>query len=154
MTSVKPARNSPSVPQQVLDQQMEVKIASAVRSIKSHTGGGGGDYLPLSGGTMTGPIKGTGEMLHGRAALQLMAGSETPVVINSGSTYRPAFSIFGYNAGEPDNRGPVIELKANGDIHLTGTLTADGGVVDSTISRKIEALEARIESLEARLSDG
>ena len=108
------------------------------------------NFLSLSGGTMTGPIKGTGEMLHGRAALQLMAGSETPVVINSGSTYRPAFSIFGYKAGESDNRGPVIELKANGDMHLTGQLTADGGVVDSTISRKIEALEARIKELEGR----
>ena len=70
----------------------------------------------------------------------LVAGSETPLVINSGSTYRPALSIFGYQGDQPDNRGSVIELKANGDIQIMGTLTADGGVVDSTVSRKIEAL--------------
>ena len=173
------------------------------------------NFLKLKGGTLTGPLKGDGSMLSGRATLQIQALADKPVAINSGSSYLPVLSIFGYKSGAPDNRECFLSLEANGNINSDGRLftkkgmqisgqasiikrvgqevagfvlegrTTDGEIgnllqvyhnggsvpdavnyngkmtsprnivnkeyVDGHVSRKIEALEARIKSLEARI---
>ena len=50
--------------------------------------------------------------MSGRASLVIRGAGDKPVGIESGSSYLPALSIFGYDAGEPDRRKQVIDLKA------------------------------------------
>ena len=174
------------------------------------------NFLNLKGGTLTGPLKGNGTLLSGRASMVIQTTDNKPVAINSGSSYLPVLSIFGYKSGATDNRECFLSLEANGNINSEGRLftkkgmdisgkasiihrvgentegfvlegrTANGEIggllevyhnggsnpdavnyngrissaqnivnkeyVDNHVSRKIEALEARIRELEARLS--
>jgi hypothetical protein len=67
--------------------------------------------------------KGTSN-LDGRASLLISGASEKPIAIDSGSSYLPALSIFGYDASSPNNRKQVIDLKANGRIDAANSIVS------------------------------
>ena len=92
----------------------------------------GGDFLPTIGGTMTGSINFQGQAgikaqsatsLSGRASLVIRGAGDKPIGIESGSSYLPALSIFGYDADEPDRRKQTINLRADGRIETTNSFS-------------------------------
>ena len=95
----------------------------------------GGDFLPLTGGKMLGNIEFEGSSqikargtssLDGRASLVISGNADKPVAVDSGSSYLPALSIFGYDDGSPNNRKQVIDLRANGQIQASGQILSTG----------------------------
>jgi len=94
-----------------------------------------GDFLPLTGGTMSGDIAFTGTRmldasngvsnLTNRASL-LLKTSSLPIGISSPSGAAPALSVFGYASGISDSRDEVITLKASGAINCKSHITSEG----------------------------
>ena len=79
--------------------------------------------LSKSGGTLTGNLNFVSgaivansllSNLGGRTSLQLKATADRPVGIETGSSYKPALEIFGYDNSFPDNRKSVITFNGNG----------------------------------------
>ena len=114
----------------------------------------GGDFLPITGGTMLGnlefgggaEIKATGtSSLDNRVSLNINAAGGKPVGISSGSSFESALSIFGYDNGSPNNRKQVINLKANGGIEATGSYV---GQLIKSIRNTGYAFEAKPDNVE------
>ena len=114
------------------------------------------NFLNLKGGILTGPLKGNGALLSGRAAMVIQTTADKPLAINSGSSYLPVLSIFGYKSGAPDNRECFLSLEANGNINSNGKLFTKKGMDISGQASKIHRV-GDIEDgfvLEGRTTDG
>ena len=71
--------------------------------------------------------------LSGRASLVIRGAGDKPIGIETGSSYLSALAIFGYDAGEPDRRKQVIDLKGNGSIVANGSITTNGTIYGKLI---------------------
>ena len=88
-----------------------------------------GRYLKKTGGTLTGNLAFNGgsridantgnEVLTGRACFEIRSAADLPIAMSSGSTFKPLLAFYGYDGSQPDNKGKVAEIKANGNAYFT-----------------------------------
>ena len=86
-------------------------------------------------------------VLDGRGSIGIRALADYPVIIESGSSYKSALAIYGYNGSQTGNRGKVIDMQADGKITSNSTFTC-GGLIKTTRNTGYYGVEVKPDNAE------